>query len=43
MSRHVAEEPTLISALVGIAVAALMEKRLEEFVQQPDAPTFTGR
>ena len=40
MARHVAEEPTLISALVGMAFAGLMENRLEEFVQQPDAPNL---
>jgi hypothetical protein len=40
VSRHLAEEPTLISALVGMAVAGLMENRLEEFVQQPNAPNL---
>jgi hypothetical protein len=37
LSRHAAEEPTLISALVGIAVGSVMEGRLEEFIQQPNA------
>jgi hypothetical protein len=40
VSRHLAEEPTLISALVGMAVAGLMENRLEEFIQQPNAPNL---
>jgi hypothetical protein len=40
IARHLAEEPTLISALVGMAVAGLMENRLEEFVQQPNAPNL---
>jgi DNA-binding CsgD family transcriptional regulator len=40
MSRHLADSPTLISALVGLAVSMIVEKRLEEFVQQPDAPNL---
>jgi hypothetical protein len=40
VSRHLAEEPTLISALVGMAGAGLMENRLEEFIQQPNAPNL---
>jgi len=40
LARHVADQPTLICALVGIAVASLMETRLEEVVQQPDAPNL---
>jgi hypothetical protein len=40
LSRHVADTPTLVSSLVGVAVASLMEGRLEEFIQQPDAPNM---
>ena len=40
VSRHVADSPTLISALVGIAVGNIMLGRLEEVMQQPDAPSF---
>ena len=40
MSRHVADSPTLISALVGIAINGLMLERLEETIQQPDGPNF---
>jgi hypothetical protein len=40
ISRHLGEEPTLISALVGIAVGSIMEARLEEFIQQPNAPNL---
>lgn len=43
LSRHVADSSTLIEALVGIAIGGLMTERIQEFVQQPDAPTFTGR
>ena len=40
MSRHVADSPTLISALVGIALSNILLGRLEEMMQQPDAPSF---
>ena len=40
MARHVADSPTLISALVGIAISNIMLERLEEVLQQPDAPSF---
>ncbi len=38
MSRHVADSPSLIGALVGVAISMIVEKRLEEFIQQPGAP-----
>ena len=38
MSRHIADSPTVIGALVGIAISMIVEKRLEEFIQQPGAP-----
>jgi hypothetical protein len=40
MARHVADAPTLISALVGLAISAIMIERLEEVLQQPEAPDF---
>ncbi len=40
VSRQVADSPTLISALVGIAISNIMLGRLEEVLQQPDAPSF---
>jgi hypothetical protein len=40
VSRHVADEPSLICALVGMAIGNIMLERLEEVVQQPDAPSF---
>jgi hypothetical protein len=40
VSRHVADSPTLIGALVGIAISMIVEKRLEEFIQQPGAPNL---
>ena len=40
MARHVADAPTLISALVGMAISAIMLDRLEELIQQPDAPNL---
>ncbi len=40
LARHVAESPTLITNLVGIAITAMACERLEEIVQQPDAPNL---
>jgi hypothetical protein len=40
LARHVADQPSLICALVGVAVARLMENRLEELIQQSDAPNL---
>jgi hypothetical protein len=40
LSRHVADAPTLICPLVGIAISQIMTGRLEELVQQPDAPNL---
>jgi hypothetical protein len=40
MARHANESPTLISALVGNALAAIMTSRVEELVQQPGAPNL---
>ncbi|KPK72023.1 MAG: hypothetical protein AMJ79_16065 [Phycisphaerae bacterium SM23_30] len=40
MARHLAETDTLVSNLVGIAVAAMMSKQLEQFIQAPQAPNL---
>ena len=40
VARHIADSPTLISTLVGMAVANIMLERLEEVLQQPDAPSL---
>jgi hypothetical protein len=40
LSRHVAEGPTLINGLVGLAITAIMNKQLETLMQQPDAPNL---
>jgi len=40
MSRHVAEGPTLIQALVGTATAEIMLIRAEELMQAPGAPNL---
>ena len=40
MARDVADAPNLICALVGMAISVIMLDRLEEFIQQPDAPNL---
>jgi len=40
MARHVSEAPTLIHALVGMAVSNLMSKQVEALIQQPGAPNL---
>jgi len=40
LARHVAEGPTLINALVGIAIAGQMDRQLETLLEQPDAPNL---
>jgi hypothetical protein len=40
MARHLGEHPTLISGLVGAAIAQQGLNLLEEFVQQPGAPNL---
>jgi hypothetical protein len=40
MARHTGDSPTLITALVGIAIGNIMLDRLEEVIQQRDAPSF---
>jgi hypothetical protein len=40
LSRHVGESPTLISALVGLAIGQIALDGVEDFIQQPDAPNL---
>jgi hypothetical protein len=40
LGRHVAEQPTLVSDLVAIAIGGQMFARVMELVQQPDAPNL---
>lgn len=46
MSRHLSEHPTIITGLVGVAIAQMGCNLLEELMQQPGAPNlywaFTG-
>ncbi len=42
MSRHVAEEPTLINALVGAALANLANQVLELALSHPKTPNLSG-
>lgn len=40
LGRHVAEQPTLVSDLVGLAIHGLMLGRMLELIQQPDSPNL---
>ena len=40
LARDVAQGQTLINALVGMAISATMDNRLEELIQQPGAPNL---
>src|SRR5665213_2932753 len=40
LARHVADQPLMACAFVGVAIASMMEARLEELIQQPDAPNL---
>lgn len=40
MARHVAEGPTLINALVGMAVCRMMCDQVRDLIQQPGAPNL---
>ncbi|MCX7425894.1 MAG: hypothetical protein NTW96_09795 [Planctomycetia bacterium] len=37
---HVAEGPTLVSALVGMAICGIMSNQVEELMQQPGSPNL---
>jgi hypothetical protein len=40
VARHISDSSTYINALIGIVIGNLMLERLEELIQQPDAPSF---
>lgn len=40
MARHVSQGPTLINGLVGVSVAAMMDRVVLDFAQAPDAPSL---
>ena len=40
MAKHLGNAPTLIQGLVGIAIAALNQKRIEQFIQSDNAPNL---
>ncbi len=40
LARHVSEGPTLIHALVGMAIASIMLEQVEELIQTPGAPNL---
>lgn len=40
MAKHLGEGPTLVQGMVGLSVAALSLKKVEEIIQVPDAPNF---
>jgi hypothetical protein len=40
VARHLSDSSASINALIGMAISKLMLDRLEELIQQPDAPSF---
>ena len=40
LGRHVAEGPTLVNGMIGIAISSMMTRQVQEFVQQPGAPNL---
>lgn len=40
LGRHVAQQPFLVSSLVGTTIHSLMNPRVLEWIQQPDAPNL---
>ncbi len=40
LARHMADQPSLSCVLVAVSVASMMEGRLEELIQQRDAPNL---
>ncbi|HEX3315012.1 MAG TPA: hypothetical protein VHR72_08985 [Gemmataceae bacterium] len=40
MAKNVGEAPTLITNLVGTALAAVAQERIEEWIAEPDAPSL---
>ena len=42
MAKHVGESPTVMQGMTGVAIAALMCRQLEQFVQGREAPSIYG-
>ena len=40
LGRHVAEGETLVNGLVGMAICGIMSRRVQELIEQPDAPNL---
>ena len=40
MARHIAEQPTLVSGLVGVAIAGNMFHEVDDLMRAPDAPNL---
>jgi len=40
MARHIADGPTLIESLVGIAIGGMMIERVEEFIRSAESPNL---
>ena len=40
LGRHVAEGPTLINAMVGMAICRMMSEQVQELIQQPESPNL---
>jgi hypothetical protein len=40
LGTHVAEGPTLVNALVGMAICRMMSDQVREFIQQPNSPNL---
>jgi len=40
LARHMGEHPTIITGLVGVAIAQIGLNQLQELIQQPDAPNL---
>jgi hypothetical protein len=40
IAQHAGQAPTLINGMVGIAIAGIMARRVEELIQQPDCPNL---
>ncbi|MEN6405936.1 MAG: hypothetical protein ABFC77_05635 [Thermoguttaceae bacterium] len=39
-ARHVGQGPVIISALVGVTIASMMNERVQELIQRPDSPNL---
>lgn len=39
-ARHVGQGPTIINALIGVAIAGIMDYQVQDWIQQPDSPNL---